>query len=245
MSMPQCWELYQASLTKDRPMPNQVQDWVSNVALPKWPLLVVVGTKVTREQAAEIIIRTDSLYLMTNDDAWAAEVYELLGVPYNGRRMGLEKEGYDALQKIREELKTLDVEYLRNEQIASAYIGGPHGWCSWGGQILAGNFNIGKWPSADTVLKEWQTIAAAFPFLKLRSQLWSGENVEEDKRPIIEFIVSDGKAHAVDPAGPLMDLSTFPGMEFEFLRPGGERGTSYDVLKWALKVTREAVSKAS
>ena len=37
------------------------------LGLPKWPALLVVGKPVTREQAMEIILRTDDLYFSSND----------------------------------------------------------------------------------------------------------------------------------------------------------------------------------
>jgi hypothetical protein len=46
-----------------------------NLYLPKWPGLLVVGKPVTREQAMEIIIRTDSLWFSTNDYKFSKECY--------------------------------------------------------------------------------------------------------------------------------------------------------------------------
>ena len=44
------------------------------VELPKWPALVVIGESVTKEQAMEILIRTDSLYFGCNDKEWEEEL---------------------------------------------------------------------------------------------------------------------------------------------------------------------------
>ena len=37
-----------------------------DISLPKWPHMVVAGKAVTKEQAAEIIIRTTSLWFSSN-----------------------------------------------------------------------------------------------------------------------------------------------------------------------------------
>ena len=37
------------------------------IGLPKWPALVVKGKKITKEEAAEILIRTDDFWFSAND----------------------------------------------------------------------------------------------------------------------------------------------------------------------------------
>ena len=58
--------------------------------LPKWPQMLVTGASVTKEQALEIIRRTDSFfsYPHGNDHAFVEEAVRLVGFPKNPVRPG-------------------------------------------------------------------------------------------------------------------------------------------------------------
>ena len=129
--------------------------------------------------------------------------------------------------------------YLGNEQIVSSWIGGAHGWCDWHGNIFTNNYNIGKWPSCETVYKEWQIIAKAFPFLNLRSQLLSGETCEDGNQPIIEFAVKGGKVTVKKPKTIL--AATNKQVNLNFMKIGGERGCSFQELVTAFSYTEALV----
>lgn len=190
--------------------PNALGELLSR-GLPKWPGLVVVGKKVTPEQAAEIIVRTDSTLLYGpsgNDKQWVREL---------GAAMGLTVEPGDGhwfpdwreVAKVRESVRGLDLEYLCNDRISSAYIGGPKGWVGWDGFVGCNTFNVGKWPGCDDIYREWEQIAAAFPFLSLRAQLMSGEQCEDGIRPVIEYRVENGEVAVRDPEGEaLLDMQS-------------------------------------
>lgn len=207
--------------------------------LPKWPALVVVGEKITKEQAYEVLVRTHQWYLGTNDREWERIVYNLLGVPMVTSKDGYKHVDHDALSRVREELQVLGLEYLNNSRVASAWIGGPHGWCDWEGNIGSNNYNIGKWPSIEEVLEEWSSIAAAFPFLNLRSQLWSGETCEEG-HPVVEFVVKDGAVKLVEPQ-PMPRPTECDDLGVVF-RKGGERGCTAVQLKAAIELVRKKLS---
>lgn len=166
---------------EDRLLLEQVHDYV------KWPRLLVVGEPVTQEQANEIIVRTTPLhYIGTNDDAWAWQVKEALGLRLE---LDLTHDDYRPEVSIEQRLAklsvldahidarkaalgTLDLYYLGNgEQIASCYFAGPHGWCAWDGQIGASSYNIGKWPTPEEVHSDVVEIAEAFPFLTMTVQV--------------------------------------------------------------------------
>jgi hypothetical protein len=83
--------------------------------------------------------------------------------------------------------------------IMSSWIGGPHGWIDWEGNIGCNLYNIGKWPAMIDVEWEWNSIAKAFPFLKLRAQLFSGEISEEGITPLVEYVVADGAVRCMEP----------------------------------------------
>ena len=133
------------------------------------------------------------------------------------------------------------MKYLKNSQIASCYIGGAHGWCNWDGKILSNSMNIGKWPDAVEVLKEWEIIAEAFPFLDLKCQLLSNEIHVADAFPLIEYTIKDGKVNW-----------RIPEKDEEFITPivefddsvlfGKENGCTIDEYINALAVTENSVN---
>lgn len=51
-------------------------------ALPKWPALVVGGERVSREQAQEILIRTDDWDHFTNDHEFRSQILTTVGIPF-------------------------------------------------------------------------------------------------------------------------------------------------------------------
>lgn len=161
--------------------------------LTKWPLLLVSGAPVTPEQANEILIRTCMpSYLPGNDRAWDEIISRILRMPLRDdwheipelrddfqKRMAWLKERWALRDARAEELGILPMEYLYTSRISSSFIGGPHGWCDWSGNIFADSYNIGKWPEAVEITDEWSQIAEAFPFLDLTAQLITDEGAGE------------------------------------------------------------------
>lgn len=224
------------------------QSDVLKVYLPKWPAMTVVGRPLMDPaQVAEVMVRTTNWLHSCNSKDWEAKVWRLLG-----REQPLKYgDEWAAVQEVHETYKVLPLEYLDNSRIRSSWIGGPHGWLDWSGNVRCNNYNIGKWPSAVEVLNEWQLIAKTFPFLDLRCQLWSVEagtaGNEEEGRPVVEFVVRNGKARACAPKKSL----PFPTWAFEEtgvrnigLRDMGQ-GCTEETLREALSVTRERLAGSS
>jgi hypothetical protein len=226
--------------------------------LPKWPAIVVVGKPVTKAQAAEILIRTDTLNFSTNDREFRQQLesyfYDVkFEDPYEDvydavvRKLGLEKENFrekwEYVDKIEREVGQIPLEYLTNSQIVSAYIGGPHGWCNWEGMIGCKGHNIGKWPNVETVYDEWKRIAKEFPFLELRCQLMgheAGYSEDGEDHPVVEYVVKGGKVRMVEPKAPLatthgVDEDTFANL----FTPGRERGCTFEQFKRAVEQVRQ------
>ena len=213
---------------------------VTSVRLPKWPMMATVGEPVTRDQAAEIIVRCSGLYFSSNDRAWLRTIHAEIGVRMD--QYGLPN--LDDVDRARPKHGVLDLEYLElSDRIASAYIGGPHGWCNWDGTIGESGHNIGKWPTTAEVLEEWKTIAAAFPFLTLRCQLFSGEHGEDVIEPVVEFHVGNGEARALEPGAAIGK----GGIEAPMF-VGNERGCSLEDYRRGLELalaSRSAPRSAS
>lgn len=168
--------------------------------LVKWPAMFVSGDRITKEQAEEILVRTDGLYFGTNDDKFKVKLHKILGIKakYNRVYSNYSYTDYDSVTKVNKELNCLDLNHLHNSRIVSNFSGGPHGWCDWDGTIGSNSYNLGKWPEAKDIHDEWSIIAKAFPYLNLHCQLFSG-GVYEGGNPVIDYMVKDGKASCVLP----------------------------------------------
>jgi hypothetical protein len=219
--------------------------------LTKWPRLLVTGEPVTREQANEILIRTDDWWLSTNDHAWEAAVYALAAD--HGRPRQPERNAgpaacsafSKALGDWEVRLGILNLHYLDNARIASSWIGGPKGWCDWDGKIGCSNYNIGKWPTIEEVTEDWQAIAGAFPYLSLHAQLVTDEGEGE---VAAMWAVKDGKAALVEPVERIVDAKPddVEAMAFGLMfNAGRERGVSLDRLREALAQVAQQTGETS
>lgn len=210
--------------------------------LTKWPRLLVTGQPVTPTQANNIILRTHDWPLCANDRNWERQVYDAIhthgaGPQLEGDMWNWGRHLHDQFRHWQRRIGVLDLHYLHNNQIASSWIGGPHGWCDWNGNIGCTTWNIGKWPTVEAVTEDWQTIASAFPYLDFRAQLVPEEG--EAAAPAVEWKVAGGRVQVID--GP-SELIVEPGEPsyFTVLTPGGERGVDLDRLREALA---EAVAR--
>jgi hypothetical protein len=237
-----------------------------NIGLPKWPAFVVMGKPVTADQAMEILIRTDNLHFSSNDHEFDRQLNSIMyeiEIPRGGydslsetiaQKLGVDKEDFSTRWKKIDEYEQhytqgvgqLRLSYLNNAQIVSSWIGGPHGWCNWNGDIGCRNYNIGKWPSVQDVYEDWKKIAKAFPFLDLKSQLMGHEAGPDDgeDRPLIEFIVRAGKVRMSVPKKPLTNTAFGSADMFaRFNNPHAERGCTIELFEQAIKQAHRSVNK--
>jgi hypothetical protein len=196
-----------------------------NVGLPKWPQMYVNGTPVSVEQAKDIIRRTDTFFTDGyggNNREYDRWVRQTVGMApsYSDRPFEkypddsapqAEKDAFFAKRKAEADAdrviyeafqrrwRPLRTSYVHNSWVSCSFIGGPHGWCHPDGEIGFVD-NIGKWPSVSEVLKDWQVLAEAFPFLSIGVTLYDGESSEDGTRPLVSLKVLEGKATLVDPA---------------------------------------------
>lgn len=163
-------------------------------SLPKWPQMYTTGKPVTVDQAKEIIRRTDTFFTGYggNDHEFVSRAKAMFKfVEY----VDLERYSYEEYRAYIDtwlaKWQYVETGYVHNSWISCAFVGGPHGWMSPTGEIGFTD-NVGKWPSADTILSDWSLLAAAWPFLDVGVTLMSGEDCEADKKPVISFQVKDG-----------------------------------------------------
>lgn len=168
--------------------------------LPKWPQLKLTGLKVTLAQAKEIIMRTDSFvgaihYGGGNNKKWNDWAKRTLF----GKL--LDKVDDDQIWHVADELRAhlgfVTTTYINNNWLSSAFVYGPHGWCSPEGEISYID-NVGKWPSVEEVFQDLQAIISTFPFLTMTATLMSGESCEDETKPIVTFVCRDTKIVLTD-----------------------------------------------
>ena len=161
------------------------------------------GEPVTPEQADEIIRRTDSFFTWGcgNDKGRLAEIRRILRMPEeptHGCKPEEFRSYWDASERFKEEWGLLRTEYIHNDYVASSYIGGANGFVQLDGVVLHTK-NVGKYPSGEGILRELETIATAFPFLKAEAVLMNNEHCVEGLEPVIGYRISGGAVSVFDP----------------------------------------------
>jgi hypothetical protein len=202
----------------------------------KWPLLLVAGKPVTPEQADDILLRSCGGYFTGNDPAWERQIAAILGIPF---RTGYPRMDWQACAAWYKSIGGLDLHYLNNSRVYSAWIGGPRGWCDWDGRIGCGEWNIGKWPGVSEVEEDLAAVAATWPFLQMRVQLVDNEG-EGDLCG--EWAVTGGKAMEVEPGGLIVapEFDTDAAVLGLVFGHGRERGVSPERLASAYARIRTA-----
>lgn len=178
---------------------------VFSIGLPKWPQCVINGKDITKEQALEIIRRTDVFFTRGyggNNRKFNKLAKKICNIPdiadfKNENNETNWEKFWDALDAYKEKWGIVDTNYIHNDWVSSCFIGGPHGWCHPDGKIAYQN-NIGKWPSVKEVYDDLIMIAKEFPFLELDCTLMSGEECEDYTNSLVTFHMENGKVEFID-----------------------------------------------
>lgn len=219
----------------------KMQNSLLNKSLPKWPALLVIGKRITKDQAAEIIIRTQNFYFCTNDKTFERQLLDATNIKYKKKKeYNFVDLDFDSVREAAKKYNCLEIEYLQNHQICTSYVNGPYGWCNWEGNIFCNSFNIGKWPETGIIYEEWKLIAKEFPFLEIKSQLFNEEHCEDNISPIIQFNIKDGKVNVVEPEF-LGDVIS--DINFDIFNANRERGCTLEQYKKALKICENRISQ--
>lgn len=209
--------------------------------LPKWPEMRVIGQSVSAKEAMEIIVRIDhsTIYPSSNDQKWCSQVKKII------RGNISEKDFKDQKYSFFRSIRYLDdITYIKTDRITShGQI--SSGWIDWNGSIKTSSHNIGKWPKAEEVLKDWQIIASNFHFLSLRCQLFSGGPFEDKTYPVVEYIVSNGYACIKKPSDiiPKMIVRDEEEEINNSLKKNAERYCTAKQLKEAIALVKNKYSK--
>lgn len=198
----------------------------------KWPQMLTTGKDVTTDQAFEIIRRTDEF--ITNPDGGFGNNREFVAMARRAMGMqaylDLEKEwlkknpidyegkpnhywwdGWAMRDIIAGCLGHIKTEYVHNTWASSAYIGGPYGWCHPNGKIKYTD-NIGKYPSLEEVILEWEDMLEAFPFIEVAVSIFPNEEGYSDEASS-NFLVGQGKIVYLESSQGLHVTNELPEMD--------------------------------
>ncbi|QBZ72162.1 hypothetical protein SEA_KRADAL_276 [Streptomyces phage Kradal] len=236
-------------MTMTHELPGWVKDGLASLSvkreLPKWPVLTVVGQKVSPELGREICVRTTHASRLLpwagNEDPWRALVataYGLDGLD-DGDWLSVEQE--DALT---EELGILPLEYLGNDRVTASRFEEPSGWCDWDGTIgTTGTYFDSKWPTLRTLSEELGLIAGTWPELVMTVQLSSYRDAEQPEKvePFLTWDIEHGSAVLRRDHGPALRPVALPCTDPEKLTDQSERGCPVELLAQAVKETKEKI----
>lgn len=222
-----------------------------NRSLPKWPQLMLVGEPVTREQALNIILRTDPFMYgdgFTNHRKFQRDFYRDSGLDRGFIfEPGHPIEDLPRISRLGEALEhhlgRIELHYVISEWTASAFVLGPHGFCSPEGELFFQD-NVGKWPDVQDVYEDFVRLAKAFPFLDFKATLYDGESCEWEDRPlspVVSFVVKDGEVTLTDEDFGLHQ-SRRPQVFRSLMSDRGEIGMPEDMLQQVIARLREATN---
>lgn len=205
-----------------------------------WHGCTLRGKPVSKELAAQIIIRTTNLrgMIIPADLKWKTEVFQAFGIPveWDTDTLDPDLDEYfaEAVQKygiIADEHGFSQLEFFSNWRIFSAR--GSHGWIDWDGVIFSNTMNLGKYPSEEIIADEWKLIASRFPTLDLEFHLFEKplEQLDSSSVPLYQYTVREGA----------VSYESYQGGSF--LHPGNviqdlEKGVTLEYLKWALEISK-------
>lgn len=220
-----------------------------NIELPKWPQMIVSGHSVIQEQAEDIIFRTDwflsstSEYSGGNNEEFNNWYREISGL--NKFREKLIKNNidiFDGADFLRNKINFVETQYVHNSWASCSYVFGAYGWCHPDGNIGYID-NIGKHPTISEVVKDWNLLLNAFPYLNLNITLMSGECSEENTFPIINIRLKD-KVELLKPNLAIHNLRQFSRGhdDFEtFFKNRNETALTQELVKrYSIKI-KEAI----
>ena len=158
---------------------------INKLQTSAWTRMVVVGEKVSEDQAKNIILRTERFLTdpyFENPDRRLDRYYK------NKSQLGRVDTYYNKRFQahMKNKLGTLDTLYVNNCWSTNE-VDRLGGWCHMDGNIHYDGV-IGIWAAACDILEDWEQIAEAFPYLVLTAVLYD----DEDK-PQIKIDLRDGE----------------------------------------------------
>lgn len=158
-------------------LPKNLKD----ITLPKWTTMLIKGNTITKEQAMEVLVRTNDWGDFEHSEKEIEELYIAIEkyfinfLPPEEQISGFNF--YENKDLFFSTLKILDFSNIHNTKIHS-----KRGWLDWNGKIFSNNYNLGKWPSALYVYEDIKNLVNNFNFIKyldvqLVEELEGGESI--------------------------------------------------------------------
>lgn len=184
-------------------------DSIVSRGLPKWPQMLTTGEKITKDQAEDIILKTDGFMTDISEygggnnhrfNQWYRDISGIQSII--DKKLDFSSQ-WDIILRLRDEVGYVETEYVSNTWASSSFIFGPHGWCHPDGTIKFID-NVGKYPSVSSVVYDWHKLATKFPYISVIATLMSGESCEDDTSPVVSIIIHDGKIYLTDTSDDIM-----------------------------------------
>lgn len=168
---------------------------LTDVNFPKWAMARMEGPEITKDEALEIIRRSDIFFqslIKRGQTGYTKTLSKRLGIKYKLEEGSIEE--LEELEKWKKEWGVLGLRFLHTDWISSSYYKGANGWCNpWGGKIDK-VWNIGRYPTEELVMKDLEKIGKTFPFLTgLSLTIYDREMASWKKAvPLVRYQVGEG-----------------------------------------------------
>lgn len=157
----------------------QIAD-LSDLKLPEVAAFSIEGRDVSKQLAAEIILRT-----LGGPIRDRFQLVKELALKLPNKRQALPDVPWEIQQLING--KHCELRSLWNSLDMESV-----GWIDWNGRILENSSDFKETTALD-LFKEWEKIANAFPDLDLQCQVFDGPNGQGAVFPVVEYEVYWGK----------------------------------------------------
>ena len=146
---------------------KKLENETIDLRLSKWAGLLVTGDHITKEQALEIMIRTDLLYNSFRfEKSYSDSLFKMIKKTYVSfpspedqiSDVGVEIDRYYKIFGV------ISLNYLNNQKIS--FDGGLYGWVNENGKVFSNNYNIGKNATFSSLINDIKLILESFDFIK-------------------------------------------------------------------------------
>lgn len=170
------------------------------------PQIIITGSKITFEQANNIIFCTDKffdsfleIYGHAGNKLFidAFKFTTNLNIIYDMKLSFNELFEFDNF--MHNKIKFINTECIANDFIDSSYIQGAHGWCNPDGTIYSTYNSRMKYPSINDIISDFKKIIKKFPFLNMNVTVMEYSDINDNNIPNYNLYINNGRIHKLEP----------------------------------------------
>jgi hypothetical protein len=179
---------------------------------PKYIFLATKGETITKEQAAEVLVRTGAHTITYSSDEGQAILDSVLGRPsseFTNLKDFNFAQYWDQMDEFYERVQAIGLHTFYHNLLAVPSYQIPESWINWDG-VIDGAFQAEKWIAEEEILSDLNNIVEAFPYLNFEVQVFF-LNEEMDLVHNVEqqFAVKNGETTIVEPTAPFIEANYF------------------------------------